>query len=54
MTIQWFTSVDDFVASVQEDDYAALAEDMTHFLDVDNLVWLLTDDGHIVWDSLNR
>ena len=54
VTIQWFESVEDFVASAQEDDYAALAEDMTHFLDVDNLVWLLTDDGHIVWDSLNR
>jgi uncharacterized protein (TIGR02118 family) len=52
VTIQWFESIDDFVASIQEDDYAALAADMEKFLDTSSLVWLLTEDGEIVWDSL--
>ena len=53
VTIQWFASVADFEASIREDDYAAIAADMPKFLDVDNLVWMLTDDAEVVWDNLS-
>jgi uncharacterized protein (TIGR02118 family) len=52
VTIQWFESVEDFVASVSEDDQALISEDMGKFLDVDGLVWILTEDERIIWDSL--
>lgn len=51
VTIQWFESVADFEASVREDDYADIAADLARFLDVDKLVWMLTDDAEVVWDS---
>lgn len=51
VTIQWYASVSDFEASLREDDYATIAADLGRFLDVDNLVWVLTDDPEVVWDS---
>jgi hypothetical protein len=36
---------------LREDDYATIAADLGRFLDVDNLVWVLTDDPEVVWDS---
>ena len=41
----------DFEASVREPDYADIGADLAKFLDVDNLVWMLTDDAEVVWDS---
>lgn len=54
VTIQWFDSVADFQASVAEDDYPKIAADMDNFLDVNSLVWMLTDDAETVWDNLSR
>jgi uncharacterized protein (TIGR02118 family) len=54
VTIQWFESVAAFEASVREDDYAVIATDLGKFLDVDKLVWMLTDDAEVVWDSQAR
>jgi uncharacterized protein (TIGR02118 family) len=51
VTIQWFQSVADFEASLREDDYALIAEDISKFLDVDNLVFILSEDAEVVWDS---
>ena len=51
VTIQWFASMDEFEASIQEDDYALIAEDMVKFLDMDKLVWFLTEDDELIWDN---
>jgi uncharacterized protein (TIGR02118 family) len=52
VTIQWFTSMADFQASIAEDDYAQIAADMDEFLDMDKLVFLLTEDAEVIWDNL--
>jgi uncharacterized protein (TIGR02118 family) len=54
VTIQWFESVADFEASLREDDYADIAADIDRFLDTDGLVWMLTEDAEVVWDSRAR
>jgi uncharacterized protein (TIGR02118 family) len=51
VTIQWYESVETFMASTQEPDYAQIADDMTKFLDVDKLTFILTDEAEIVWDN---
>ncbi len=51
VTIQWFESVEAFEASIKEPDYADIAADLGKFLDVDNLVWMLSDDAEVVWDN---
>jgi uncharacterized protein (TIGR02118 family) len=51
VTIQWFESVAAFEASIHEPDYADIGADLSKFLDVDSLVWMLTDDAEVVWDN---
>jgi uncharacterized protein (TIGR02118 family) len=51
VTIQWFESVADFEASVREPDYADIGADLAKFLDIEHLVWMLTDDAEVVWDN---
>ena len=51
VTIQWYRSVDDFIASTQEPDYAQIADDMTAFLDIDKLTFILTEDAETIWDN---
>ena len=51
VTIQWYRSVEDFVASSREPDYAQIADDMTKFLDVDKLTWILTEEAEEIWDN---
>lgn len=51
VTVQWYRSVDDFIASTREADYAAIADDMTNFLDTDKLTWILTEEAEVVWDN---
>jgi uncharacterized protein (TIGR02118 family) len=52
VTVQWYDSVESFRASQQEPDFALIAEDMAKFLDLDALVWLLTEEPEIVADTL--
>ena len=52
VTIQSYASIEDFVASVTEEDQALISEDMAKFLDVEGLIWILTEDERIIWDSL--
>jgi uncharacterized protein (TIGR02118 family) len=51
VTEQWFRSVEDFNASVKEDDYHLIEADMPKFLDVDSLVWLITDEPDVIVDG---
>ena len=48
VTEQWFRSVDDFFASLQEDDYHLIEEDIAEFIDVDSLEWMLTDEAEVI------
>lgn len=48
VTEQWFRSVDDFFASLQEDDYHLIEEDIAEFIDVDSLEWMITDDAEVI------
>ena len=48
VTIQWFDSMDDFYASIGEDDYALIDADTRRFLDVDALELIFTEEGEDV------
>ena len=48
VTEQWFHSVDDFFASLQEDDYQLIEADIATFIDVDSLEWMITDDAEVI------
>lgn len=48
VTEQWFRSVDDFFASLQEDDYHLIEADIAKFIDVDSLEWMITDEPEVI------
>jgi uncharacterized protein (TIGR02118 family) len=52
VTIQWYASVDDFYASIREDDYAEIAADIEKFLDASRLEFVLTEEPDVVFDRL--
>ena len=47
VTEQWFTSVDNFFASLQEDDYALIDADVAKFIDTDSLEWIITEEAEV-------
>ncbi len=52
ITIQWFESVDEFVAFTTEPKYAELIEpDEKTFLDRDAFVWMITEEPVIAMDG---
>ncbi len=49
VAIQWFESMDDFVAMVGDAEYQArVAPDERALLDLDGLAWILTDEEEVV------
>ena len=48
VTEQWFRSVDDFFASLQEDDYHLIEEDIAKFIDVDGLEWMIAEEPEVI------
>jgi uncharacterized protein (TIGR02118 family) len=47
--VQWFNSMEDFTAFVEEPDYAKhIYPDEEHFLDRDGLVWMMTEEPQVV------
>ena len=48
VTEQWFRSVDDFFASLQEDDYGLIEADIAKFIDVDSLEWMINDEAEVI------
>ncbi len=49
VAVQWFDSIDDFVAFVSEPVYAEkIAPDERAFLDMDNVEFIITDEPHVV------
>jgi hypothetical protein len=52
ITIQWFTSVDEFIAFTAEPKYAELIEpDEATFLDRDAFVWMITEEPIVAMDG---
>ena len=50
VTVQWFESEAEFHASLAEDDYQLIDEDLPRFLDVPALMFLLTEDAEVIID----
>lgn len=49
IAVQWFDSIDEFVAFVSEPAYGELiAPDERRFLDADSIEFLITDEPHVV------
>lgn len=48
-TEQWFASIEDFYASIQEDDYVRIAADIETFIDTSSLVWIMTEEPEVVF-----
>ena len=52
VAVQWFTSIDDFVAFMSEPKYAELiAPDERRFLDMDRVEFIITDEPTVVIDG---
>ena len=51
VTEQWFSSLEDFHASIQEDDYQLIAEDIPKFMDTENIVWIMTEEPDVIVDG---
>ncbi|HLG92206.1 MAG TPA: EthD domain-containing protein [Acidimicrobiales bacterium] len=48
VTEQWFASLEDFYASLQEPDYQQIAADLERFLDTERLVFILSEEPEVV------
>ena len=48
VTEQWFSSVEDFFASLQEDDYKLIDADVAKFIDTDSLEWMITTEPEVI------
>ena len=48
ITEQWFDSVEEFHASLREDDYRVIDADIKEFLDVDKLAFVITGEPRVV------
>ncbi|MHB1487214.1 MAG: EthD domain-containing protein [Acidimicrobiales bacterium] len=51
VTIQWFTTSEDFHASLSEPDYPLIEADIAKFIDTSDLAWVLTEEPHVVVDG---
>lgn len=52
VAVQWFDSIDDFVAFISEPAYAELiAPDERRFLDIDAVEFIVTEEPHVVIDG---
>ena len=51
VTVQWFESMDSYLAHMGEDDFPAMLEDIAHFLDTDSLEFVLTEEPRVVIDG---
>jgi uncharacterized protein (TIGR02118 family) len=48
VTMQWFTTMDDYVASTTEDDFPTIWADLKEFLDVSRLALVVTEEPPVV------
>lgn len=50
VAVQWFESIDAFRASLAEPDYARIAQDLPNFIDLDRIVFVVTEEPDVVID----
>jgi uncharacterized protein (TIGR02118 family) len=48
VTLQWFESMDEYRSHMAEDDFAVVWADITTFLDVDRLEFVVTESPRLV------
>jgi len=48
VTVQWFVSMDEYKAHIAEKDFAEVWADLPHFLDVDRLSFVLTEEPVVI------
>ena len=49
MTLQWYESLDDFMAMISDADYQRIVgPDERHLIDLDNSVYLLTEEPRTI------
>ncbi len=48
VTVQWFESMDSYRAHMGEDDFPAMMDDITQFLDTDSLEFVLTEEPRVI------
>ena len=51
VTVQWFESMDAYMAHMGEDDFPAVLEDTARFLDTDSLDYVLTEEPRVIIDG---
>jgi uncharacterized protein (TIGR02118 family) len=51
VTVQWFASMDEYYAHMNEDDSPQMFEDITKFLDLDHLDFVLTEEPRVIIDG---
>jgi hypothetical protein len=51
VTLQWFASMDEYNAHMQEDDSPQMFEDLPKFLDLDHLDFVLTEEPRVIIDG---
>ena len=51
VTVQWFRSMAEFDASLQEPDFADIAADMDNFMDTSSIEWIMTDEPDVIIDG---
>ena len=50
VTVQWFASMDDYLASLAVPDFSEVMTDLGRFLDLDHLDFVVTEEPHVVID----
>jgi hypothetical protein len=51
VTLQWFASMDEYYAHMQEEDSPQMFEDLPKFLDTDHLDFVLTEEPRVIIDG---
>jgi hypothetical protein len=51
VTVQWFASMDAYRAHTAEPDFSEVFDDLGHFLDVDHLEFVVTEEPRVVLDG---
>lgn len=51
VTVQWFASMDEYLAHINEVDSPAMFEDLPRFLDLDHLDFVITEEPRVIIDG---
>jgi len=51
VTEQWFASMEQYKAHIAEEDFASVWADLPHFLDVERLAFVLTEEPLVIMDG---